>query len=357
LGYYSPVLDVIVIRKNQIGIYAQTVSHELGHFFSLAHPFYGWEGDPYDASKHGNPLNIQKIKWGNTNFDIELVNRSNCNTAADKICDTPADYNFGLVDPEQDCKLNGPILDYNKDTINTIVNNYMSYFFNCGKYQFTPLQVAAMRADFNHSLRAYIRTGVIPDTSYIDPATFSIINPENNAVTETYNYVTLDWTDMPSAKKYIVSIYPPSNPSSAKKYFVEESQLVLTDLESNKKYFWNVKPFNEGNTCVAKLGMNNSFKTGHFGVGIVDVLQNEEDFSIFPNPSSKEDIFIYSKNAHINAEIMIMNSLGQMIYKTKFDLLNGINHLNLNKSNFDKGFYTLGIKFDNETYIRKILIQ
>lgn len=357
LGYYSPILDVVVIRKNQIGINAQTVSHELGHFFSLAHPFYGWEGDPYDAAKHGNPVKIQKIKWGNTEFEIELVNRSNCNTTADKICDTPADYNFGLVDPEQDCKLNGPVLDFNLDTIKTMVNNYMSYFFNCGKYQFTPMQVAAMRADYNHSLRAYIRTGYIPDTSYIDPSTFTIITPENNGVTPTYNDVTIDWEDMVGAKKYVFFIYPSSSPSSIKKYFVNESKINLTDLEKNKRYFWSVKPFNEGNTCAAKTSSSVSFKTGQFGVGIEEEMQNEEDFSVFPNPSSKEDIFIYSKNAHSNAEIVIMNSLGQLMYKTKADLINGINHINLNKSNFENGFYTLGIKFDNETYIRKILIQ
>lgn len=357
LGYFSPILDVLVIRKSQIGINAQTVSHELGHFFSLAHPFYGWEGDPYVEATHGNPVKIQKIKWGNTEFLIELVDRSNCNTAADKLCDTPADYNFGLLDPEQDCKLNGPILDYNKDTINTMVNNYMSYFFNCGKYQFTPMQVAAMRADYNHALRAYIRTGVIPDTSYIDPGTFTVIYPENNAVTATFNDVTLDWEDMVGAKKYVVFIYPSTNPSNIKKYFVNESQLNLTDLEKNKRYFWSVKPYNEGNTCAAKSSSNISFRTGQFGVGIEEILNNEEDFSVFPNPSSNEDIFIYSKNAHSNSEIVIMNSLGQMMYKTKYDLINGINHINLNKSNFENGFYTLGIKFDNETYIRKILIQ
>lgn len=357
LGYYSPLLDVIVIRKNQIGISEQTVSHEIGHFFSLAHPFYGWEENPYNAATHGNPLKIQKIQWGGVNFDIELVNKSNCNNAADKLCDTPPDYNFGIVDPEQNCKLNGPILDFNKDTIKTQENNYMSYFFNCGKYQFTPMQVAAMRADFLHSLRAYIRTGVIPDTTLINASDFKVISPFENETTAFYDQVTLDWDDMPGATHYLVSIYPPSAPNNIKYIIVKsESKLVLSDLEKNKKYTWHVKPYNVGNTCTNKLGPAN-FKTGAYTVGIEDELNAGEDFEIFPNPISDGQLYLYSRFSSSDVQLRMYNSLGQLVESKEIDLTAGTNSLNLTKSNYQHGFYNLVLKTKERDYIRRIIIQ
>ncbi|MGE5355927.1 MAG: zinc-dependent metalloprotease [Deltaproteobacteria bacterium] len=357
LGYYSPILDIIVIRKNQIGVNQQTVSHEIGHFFSLQHPFYGWEETPYDAAVHGNPLKIQKIKWGGINFDIELVNRSNCNDAADKICDTPPDYNFGIVDPEQNCKLNGPILDYNKDTIKTQENNYMSYFFNCGKYQFTPMQVSAMRADFLSNLRSYIRTGVVPDTTAINAADFKVVSPLENETTPFYDEVTLDWQDMPGATHYLVSIFPPSAPNNIKYFFVKGvSKVIVKDLEKNKKYTWHVKPYNVGNTCTNKLGPAN-FKTGNYTVGIEEELTAGEDMQVFPNPVNDNLFYVFSKNAHTRTDLKMYNSLGQLVDSWSMDIGIGTNSINLTKSNYQKGFYNLILKTKDRDYIRRLIIQ
>ena len=356
LGYFSPLLDVVVIRNNQVGINAQTVSHELGHFFSLAHPFDGWGETPYNPATHGNPVNILTIKENGKNYVIEFMNKSNCNDAADKLCDTPPDYNFGLVDPEQDCKLNGPFLDYNQDTIVTMENNYMGYFFNCGKYQFTPMQEVAMRADYLHTLRSYIRTGVIPDTMLIDPATFNVVSPQNNEITTYFNEVTLDWDDMPNASDYVVTIYAPSDPSNIFKYFVKTSEVTVTELAKNKKYYWHVRPFNNGNTCNSKLG-GYSFKTGGYGVGIHEEFADGEDFTIFPNPVTNQQVYIYSKKSVKNIEVEVYNSLGQLVDSINTDLAPGSNSLNLNKSNYLNGFYNLVLKTNEGDYIRKIIIQ
>ena len=41
LGYYDPVNDWVVVRKNQISGVNNTLAHEVGHFLSLFHPHLG----------------------------------------------------------------------------------------------------------------------------------------------------------------------------------------------------------------------------------------------------------------------------------------------------------------------------
>ena len=74
-------------------------SHEMGHFFSLAHTFETANG-------------------------AELVNESNCVTAGDFICDTPADINPA---PITGCQWTGTNTDINGDYYTPIIGNIMSY--------------------------------------------------------------------------------------------------------------------------------------------------------------------------------------------------------------------------------------
>ena len=79
-----------------------TFSHELGHYFGLPHTHA--EGD-------------------------ELVKRTNCTTAGDRFCDTPADPENGFT---AQCGYNGTSRDANGDTYAPLTNNLMSYaFFQC----------------------------------------------------------------------------------------------------------------------------------------------------------------------------------------------------------------------------------
>jgi hypothetical protein len=82
------------------------LSHEMGHYFGLEHTF---------EVSHG----------------LELVNGSNCATAGDQICDTPADPN-GLVDASchyTSKDVNGQLVkDANKQFYSPLVNNIMSYY-------------------------------------------------------------------------------------------------------------------------------------------------------------------------------------------------------------------------------------
>jgi hypothetical protein len=88
------------------------LSHEIGHCLGLLHTF-----EPF---------------YGN-----ELVNGSNCSTAGDLVCDTPADPNGSFNSTT--CVYTGTTRDANNQLYNPQVSNIMSYYFNCMTI-FTPGQ-------------------------------------------------------------------------------------------------------------------------------------------------------------------------------------------------------------------------
>jgi hypothetical protein len=92
-------------------------SHEMGHFFSLAHTFETGNG-------------------------IELVNESNCVTAGDSICDTPADINPAPVNGS--CQWIGTNTDPNGNYYTPIIGNIMSYHPSACKTPFTVGQLDKM---------------------------------------------------------------------------------------------------------------------------------------------------------------------------------------------------------------------
>jgi hypothetical protein len=80
------------------------LSHEIGHCLGLYHTF-------------------------ETAFGNELVNGSNCITAGDRVCDTPADPNGAFN--SSTCVYTGTTRDANNQLYNPQINNIMSYYFNC----------------------------------------------------------------------------------------------------------------------------------------------------------------------------------------------------------------------------------
>lgn len=93
-----------IILKNSCATNGSTAVHEVGHYFSLYHT-------------HGK---------SNTGTTDELVDGSNCSTAGDDVCDTPADPNLsGNVNSS--CNYTGSATDANGDSYSPNPNNIMSY--------------------------------------------------------------------------------------------------------------------------------------------------------------------------------------------------------------------------------------
>lgn len=110
------------------------ITHEFGHYFGLLHTYQ--DSNHEDISKR------------------ELVTRNigaNCNTTGDMLCDTPADpfdripTIFSLACDE---KIPSEITDFNNESFQPPVDNFMSYHHKCG-FRFTPMQFQKMETGLN----------------------------------------------------------------------------------------------------------------------------------------------------------------------------------------------------------------
>lgn len=114
----DPARGRIVLPSNVL-FTVNSVAHEMGHVLSLAHTHEGGGS--------------------------ELVDGSNCATAGDQVCDTPADPGGGFTG----CTYTGTAVDANGDPYNPLTNNMMSYMASSCRTSFTPGQGDKMREYLN----------------------------------------------------------------------------------------------------------------------------------------------------------------------------------------------------------------
>jgi len=97
-GYYTSGIDVIYAIKGSVHGNGTTLTHELGHFFSLPHTFFGWENSQYGPvvdNTTGRTPTVTPNGWPVENI-IRSGGTENCQIAADAFCDTDANYYFGF---------------------------------------------------------------------------------------------------------------------------------------------------------------------------------------------------------------------------------------------------------------------
>jgi hypothetical protein len=107
----------LVMMANDCVANGSTFVHELGHYFGLLHTHETYSGR-------------------------ELVDGSNCETAGDHLCDTPADprLSFSLVNAE--CEYTGELTDANDEAYDPDPSNLMSYSRKHCRDYFSPDQYA-----------------------------------------------------------------------------------------------------------------------------------------------------------------------------------------------------------------------
>lgn len=357
LAYYDPPEDWIVSRKGEINNATKTLAHEIGHFFSLPHPHAGWDCKPYTDEDYGNPVTALftlPCDGGGGSLAIELQNGSNCATAGDRICDTPPDYNMGLLH-QNGCAPNTSIKDRNNEVITPITTNYMAYYQNCDNWSFTTTQKNLMNTDYFTVRRNYIRTGYVPDTdSVTGPVNY--ISPINGELTPGDNNILLDWEDVPGATDYIVLIDRfQSFTFDPQKYFVSESQVIIDSLTLLNTYYWKVLPYNESSTCAGYSATQN-FKVGtSTGVNEIDEVN---DYTIHPNPVMNNDAWLtLSSVKSFDAEVMVSDYSGHVFDRRHLVIPSGMSQHTLNTKDLLPGIYFVMIQSKSGILVERLLIM
>ncbi|MEN0004844.1 MAG: zinc-dependent metalloprotease [Bacteroidota bacterium] len=351
LGYYTSQQDWIVVARAEVGSTRHTMTHEIGHFLSLPHPFNGWDIEFYDEAVHGNPVG----PLSPSGIPNEKVDGSNCETAGDFTCDTAPNYGFGFG--WQDCNYDAGTMDPDGVVIDTDESLAMGYFFQCPRssYYFTPTQATDMQADIAMSDRNYINLGITPNTTEITETT-NLIAPEQGEIV-SFNAVQLVWEAVSGADFYQLEYdNTPQFGSGATTQIVYGNSIVL-ELEANTSYFWRVRPLNAYRTC-ANTSQFRAFRTD--ATTSTQELDFVSQWLVAPNPvntGNSVSVNLEAKKA-FDTNLRLLNVTGQLVQdfgRRRMEI--GSNQFVLDLQALPKGMYLLSLITDEGISSRRLIVQ
>ena len=355
-GYNLPYAG-IALNESCMGPADHTWAHEIGHAFSLPHPFLGWEGGVSynDSVSHNfnNPAPLT-VLYDYTNFQdsfyvdtliidtafVEMVNGSNCEIAADGFCDTPPDYLAGRWNCDNNNLSNTVQTDPNGEQFVSDGTLIMSYASDECASRFSDEQIAAMQAnllDEKPHLLYNQEPGVQLSSEPL--VLYSPIEGE----TAQYDEVYFDWEEIEGATSYFVQVSRFSSFNVIQEYEADTNSLVLNDLLNNKTYYWRVKPYNAYSFCTV-FSETGIFETGE--VTLVQNLSQTTDLSVYPNllnGNQKLNIRIDAQES-FRLSMQLINGVGQAVIEDQFPILTGVNHFEIDlNENMAVGTYFLKI--------------
>lgn len=286
-GYAIPSSNYLVMDKDCMGSVDRTWAHEMGHVFTLAHTFYGWESVDEISDIDVLEPAPATLSYRGTTIQVERADSSNCATAADGFCDTSPDY---LME-RWACNGAGEYRDSltDPDSLRFAVPgwNIMSYASDVCVNTFSEEQKMAMIT--NLSVRNDIRAdesgaGAIA----ADGADVNLLLPEHNVDLPVSDFVELVWNKVPNADYYIVQLNSSSNfnGSVLQTRIVTDTSVVITDvLVPERRYFWRVRPFNKYIVNSEFGDQTFRFRNGEFPTATIDATLDAA-ITVSPNPVS-----------------------------------------------------------------------
>jgi hypothetical protein len=291
-GYYTGQYDIIYMDKSYMNGSDVILAHEMGHFFSLRHTFFGWENTTYDASQ---PTPTQ-VFLGSFGVDVEYVDRDiNCGSAADLFCDTPSDY----ITSWSSCNYTGGAVDPAGEEIDPDEANHMGYFSftGCPDYKFSPNQGDVIVADYYNRPELFNATAPALDAITELP---NLTYPINDETVPFDGSVTLEWDPVPNATQYILEIsLIPNFGFLAERTVVQTNSHISLELMEGFPYYWRVKAFNELHFCDLEWSEEGTFST-EAATGTRETIAYQ-DIQLFPNPATGNELN-YQLEAPLNGE-------------------------------------------------------
>lgn len=351
LAYYDGSRDWMVVQNNQVNKNSQTFPHELGHFFSLQHPHLGWGSAPFAPGEPGWPTAPAISPDGAI---TELANGSNCEEAADRLCDTPADYN-GLF--TSGCVYNSGALDPTGEAIDPSESLIMSYFGDNCVSEFTDDQKEVIQADLISSDRDRLEKDWTPIATTVSNKVFPVYPPEDSPVAVSGGAMTVDWANVTGATHYIFEFSTNAFFNQSEKWMVEGSSIDLTDL-TDRKYYYRIRPFNAYNTCAIKSSTM-SFTISNNQATSTKEIDFVKNFSVFPNPVSRSGQVFVSVNSkeNFNGEISVLDFTGKIVHQTNENFTAGDNQIPVELDIDANGVYLMFIKSEAGILKQKFVVN
>ena len=330
----SPETRYIVMSK--LGgclINGTTLAHELGHFYGLLHTHEPSRG-------------------------LEYVNGSNCMTAGDGLCDTPADPNLGNGFVSNNCIYEGNIVDPLGQTYNPSVANIMSYAPPRCTNRLSPMQSALVRF-YHESENDYILSACdfFPDFT-VNTDTNLPIQRSDEPISITYEF-----SNIGVQEDYEVPIYIYLSEIEGERGMVIQKDtifinanegIVVEDLDidfplnrSSQKYYITILVDPEFK--VLELDEQNNLYTLEVEIDNSAL----DDMLLYPNPtngtmrlflresrlSQDVDIYIYDVRGVIMKQIQGFKNRDE--YFTEIDV-----------TELQSGIYFMEVYFDKQTESR-----
>ena len=345
-GYFAYEGDAVALSKTCLGKSSHTWAHELGHYFSLPHTFFGWEGTPYNYNKP--TIEYQGQVWRT----IENVSRNNCPMEADGFCDTPPDYISNRWSCNENSQSTSVQRDINDEEFQSDGSLFMSYANDACMNRFASDQSKAM-LDYLRSTRSNL---LRPTSNFLKINEFnqdSFFPLDSSSISS--RDVIFSWDNANGADSYLFQLSRTAAFSLLVYNIRTENNFVKLDsIASGKNFFWRVIPMNKFDFCA-----QNS-KSFYFNTNVLsssDEIIESEEIRIYPNPvRQNQTLFLVSSNPSSPLEFSLFNSVGKKVKIISTGIQNeDITTINLQELN--AGIYFLRLKNGNSEIIKKIIIS
>ena len=312
------------------------ITRILGFYFGLTYTYYGFQGSGHNCDEQQE--------------NGEKVDGSNCDTAGDRICDTPPDYD--ALPWECDTNGEGCIqIDPNGVEFRPDGTNFMSNG-DC-RNRFSPMQEEVMKYTIDSSLQDL---SVLPIPSNLSEITAAavLLSPENEADNIFYEAVHFTWESIENATHYLIEI---NRVASFSPTFTVAETIVATNEYTNDEllpdvtYYWRIKPYNPGYLC-APYSDSGSFTTTL--ETSIEEIGGLEGVEIYPNPvvaNTPIAVELQSRK-YLEGTLSLHNIHGQTVYSSTLTT-NGANKYEIKTRDLPAGVYVVNIDFANAAAIQK----
>ena len=342
----NPLQSAVFVKKGSGGS-GETVAHEFGHFFSLPHTFFGWEGQNDYVCGSKAPA------WA------ERYSGANCTTQGDRFCDTDPDYIFGGWNCSGSSNLNNGCTQMDADSATGLSDgsNIMSYAFQCSNRAFSPDQIAAMTWHLTNLRSNFIN--YTPTTTAIT-ATPNLTSPDGNSP-DGYDATTFTWDAVPNATHYAIEINrTPSFPDGAlmvdMAIVANGTSYTSTNLAPNTNYHWRIIPYNEGNFCAAPSAKK-SFTSSDFALN-TNTIAGVQEIDLMPNPthSGQSANLLIKSDKSFEAGINVYDVSGRVISSEQRVVSSGTTVHPISTIGLSAGIYIVAIQSENGVINKKLVI-